>query len=474
MKICLVSAFPPSRRPLNEYGFHLARELAQKSDVSLTVLGDDLDTSATELPGYSVIRCWGFDRVMNPLRLVGAIRNIQPDVVWYNLAFASFSTRPVPAFASLLAPTITRLFGYYTHVTLHQLLETVDFDDAGISSPRLYRAAGSLTTHLLLSANSLSVLLPGYRRLLRAKYKRGMVAVRPHGILSGHPEMPDLAKRGNPVHRILAFGKWGTYKRLELLIGAFKKAVNVFPSAQLLIAGQDHPKAKGYLASIRESCAGDSRIHFLGYVAEGDIPSLFQTTSVAVMPYSSSAGSSGVAHLACAYGVPIIASDITDFRELADEEGLAIEFFQVGNLDALAERLLFLLQSPRRLAAMAERSFTAALKMNMSQIIGRYLTSFEMQHRLRALKAASRLRRLPRWLPFRDLVARRVGRDFLGWNIHELGQDPNLLRNLEYDPHFNNHVRPNLSSASSSTQTIFHFSAPKPTVTRDSSSQSPD
>ena len=29
MKICLVTAFPPSREALNEYGFHVARELQQ-------------------------------------------------------------------------------------------------------------------------------------------------------------------------------------------------------------------------------------------------------------------------------------------------------------------------------------------------------------------------------------------------------------------------------------------------------------
>ena len=43
MKICLVSAFPPSRRGLNEYGFHIARELQSDPLLSLTILGDHLD-----------------------------------------------------------------------------------------------------------------------------------------------------------------------------------------------------------------------------------------------------------------------------------------------------------------------------------------------------------------------------------------------------------------------------------------------
>ena len=43
MKICLVTAFPPSRRGLNEYGFHLARELQRDPLLSLTVLADQLE-----------------------------------------------------------------------------------------------------------------------------------------------------------------------------------------------------------------------------------------------------------------------------------------------------------------------------------------------------------------------------------------------------------------------------------------------
>ena len=131
--------------------------------------------------------------------------------------------------------------------------------------------------------------------------------------------------------RILAFGKWGTYKRP----GAdgwrlFKEVVREIPEARLVIAGTDHPKTPGYLHSIQEKLGPRSDVIFTGYVAEDDIPQLFQSSSVAVLPYTSSAGSSGIAHLACTYGVPIVASDIPDFRRLADEEGLAIDFFPAG------------------------------------------------------------------------------------------------------------------------------------------------
>jgi glycosyltransferase involved in cell wall biosynthesis len=416
MKICLVSAFPPSRQGLNEYGFHIARELSQHPGLKMTILSDDLEQPQPELPGYSVVRCWGFNKLSNPFRLLREIRRCKPDVVWFNLGFASFGSSPVPAFVGLAIPALTRISGCYTHVTLHQLVETVDLKDAGVKSRTLYSIAGSLATHLLLSANSLSVLLPAYRRVLREKYRRGSVYVRSHGILSGRPEYPDFSKRGNPVHRILAFGKWGTYKRLELLIGAFRRVAEKLDNLELTIAGGDHPKTPGYVASMAALHKNNPRIRFTGYVPEDAIADLFQSTSIAVMPYTSSAGSSGVAHLACEYGVPIIASDISDFREVAEEEGVAIEFFQSGSEDSLVEHLLAVLNSPERLELMAKQNFSSALRMSMPEIIRQYIRSFDLQHRIKMLRAASRFRRLPRWMPLRPAFSRRVGQRFANWH----------------------------------------------------------
>src|SRR5438445_6603629 len=93
--------------------------------------------------------------------------------------------------------------------------------------------------------------MPAYRSIIRNKYGRGAVYVRNHGILSGKPEYPAFARRGNPEHRILAFGKWGTYKRLEPMLKAFEIVARAVPNTQLIIAGTDHQ------LSIRHSARDD-------------------------------------------------------------------------------------------------------------------------------------------------------------------------------------------------------------------------
>ena len=251
MKICLVTTFPPSRGGLSEYGFHLAFELQRNPLLSVTILADELPSAQPEMESFSVLRCWSADDSSSPLRLLSVLRKLDPDVVWFNLVFSTFGRNPLAAFSGLASPLLTRLSGYYTHVTLHHLMDTVDMKDAGVRFGHVYRVAGNLATRMLLRSNSVSVTLPAYRRILLEKYRGQNVHLRAHGIFSGRPEYPDFSRRGYPEHRILAFGKWGTYKRLELLIESFQLVCDRVPHAKLVIAGGDHPKARGYL----QSCA---------------------------------------------------------------------------------------------------------------------------------------------------------------------------------------------------------------------------
>lgn len=415
MKIVLVTTFPPSRRGLAEYGFHIAHELQQNPLLSLTILADELETPEPELEDYSVLRCWRFNALSNGRRVLSHIRDLKPDVVWFNLGFSSYGDRPAAAFAGICSPALARISGYYTHVTLHQVIDYVSMKDAGVRFPRLYRAAGYVATRLVLMSNSISVLLPAYRRTLREKYRGANVHVRVHGILSSRPEYPDFSRRGNPMHRVLAFGKWGTYKRLEPILEIFTTVAARVPNAQLVVAGGDHPKTPGYVASVARKYEGDPRIVFTGYVRENEIPELFKSATVAVMPYSSAAGSSGVAHLAAAYGLPIVCADIADFREMADNENLAIAFYETGNLLSLADQLTDLLQSPERQRQMSEQNFSAAMRMTMPQIVRQYLRAFDLHQRTRALEPLRRFRRIPTWVSTRSALARAVSARTAPW-----------------------------------------------------------
>jgi glycosyltransferase involved in cell wall biosynthesis len=342
------------------------------------------------LPGFNVIRCWRFGSLATPLRLLNTIRRLKPDVVWYNLVFSSFATpkNPFAAFAGLAAPALTRAAGFFTHITLHHIIEHVDFAAAGVRRERLFRFGTDLATKALLKAHSVSVLLPHFRSTLIAKYSARNVLLGTHGTFASTPIPPDFTKRGNPDLRILAIGHWGTYKRLETLMKAFPTVLEAVPNARLIVAGANHHTKAGYWESIRDAQPAGMPIEFRGYVPEEGIPQLFQSTSILVLPYDSATGSSGPAHQACEYGVPIVCADIDDFHDMATGEHMAIRFYKKGNSDDLARQFIAILKSPELQREMAEYNFAAGVEMTMTTVVKNYLRWFELHKCKRAIRNA--------------------------------------------------------------------------------------
>jgi glycosyltransferase involved in cell wall biosynthesis len=194
---------------------------------------------------------------------------------------------------------------------------------------------------------------------------------------------------------------------LETLIEAFPAVLKEVPNARLIIAGANQHTKAGYWESIRDAQTAGLPIEFRGYVPEEAIPELFQTTSVLVLPYDSATGSSGPAHQACEYGVPIVCADIGDFREMATGEGMAIRFYRIGDAADLAEQFIEILRSPELQHQMADQNFAAGVEMSITSIVSNYLRWFDLQKCKRALRATGRLQE-PRRYWFRALPARKA------------------------------------------------------------------
>lgn len=171
----------------------------------------------------------------------------------------------------------------------------------------------------------------------------------------------------------------------------------------------------GYVESVAERYADSPYVRFTGYLEEEQIPELFQKASLMVMPYSSATGSSGVAHLACEYGVPIVCADINDFREMAQDEDLAVDFYETDDADSMATTMTRLLQDDQRLHEMGEQNFSAALRQTMPQIMRKYLRSFNLHHRAQTLRPMSRFRRIPAWVPSRSMLFRAAAPKWVSW-----------------------------------------------------------
>uniref|UniRef100_UPI002626F750 glycosyltransferase n=1 Tax=uncultured Muriicola sp. TaxID=1583102 RepID=UPI002626F750 len=220
------------------------------------------------------------------------------------------------------------------------------------------------------------VTISKYVTILEKKYKARNIALIPHGSFETPPE-PDYALPIGPK-QVMAFGKFGTYKRVEIMI----EAVDLIRSRtrediEIVIAGTDSPNTPGYLKSMEEKYAHVPNIRFTGYVAEEDVPTIFGDSAVVVFPYTSTTGSSGVLHQAGSYGKAVALPDLGDLGVLVREEGYKGEFFEPDNTGSLADAIENILGNDSHRVHLGKTNYDAACSLPMSAITQMYTDYFK-------------------------------------------------------------------------------------------------
>lgn len=388
MKIALVSTYPPGKGSLNEYAFHFVKHLRTKSEVSeITLLVDELEAEgytpeATNngCVGLNFQESWQFGHWRNAWRIQKAVAEVQPDVVLFNIQFASFADQRIPAALGLLAPWLVRQTGAVSTVLLHNIMETVDLGKAGFDtnpvSEYITRTAGTIFTKMLLRADMVAVTIPKYVEILTEKYGVEHVVLAPHGAFED-VEQPTYDLPDGPL-QIMTFGKFGTYKRIEILLEAFRILQSrLSQPLELVIAGSDSPNAKGYLAEMQTQYANVKSVRYTGYVAEEEVPRIFKESAVVVFPYNSTTGSSGVLHQAGNYGRAVVLPNLGDFAELITEEGYTGEFYTPDSAEELADAIEKFLVSAEYRQQCGMQNFLAATGIPMSEVVDWYLLHFE-------------------------------------------------------------------------------------------------
>jgi glycosyltransferase involved in cell wall biosynthesis len=386
LKIAVVSTYPPGMGTLNEYGYHLIKAFAEQPYISeLTIIADELPSGQTYTQPEGApeklkfVIGWRFNSWRNPFRIAKAIRKIKPDIVLFNVQFLSFGDGKIAAALGLLTPSLLRLSGHRTVVLLHNILEQVDLKSAGITKNRIlgavYTFIGTLLSRLVLSADLVTVTISKYVKVLEERYGRKNIALVPHGSFENVP-MPSLDLPSGPL-QIMTFGKFGTYKKVDVLIEAVEmmRKECAIP-VEIVIAGTDSPNTKGYLAATQKKYSHVPGLKFTGYVAEEDVPRLFMETAVAVFPYSSTTGSSGVLHQAGNYGRAVILPDIGDLGELIREEGYAGELFIPDDPKSLSKALQKVLEDDNYRRELGMKNYYAAASLPMKDIVNWYYMHF--------------------------------------------------------------------------------------------------
>ena len=381
LRIALVTAYPPARGRSSEYGWHLAQAIRASPRVAeLHVLADRV-AGAADRPSdgnLTVRRCWTFDRHDFPVRIAQALGGGEFDAVWFNVTLTSTGRRRLPRALALSTPAALRLLGHATIVTLHHLPDLTDFSKALIRATRLDRLGAYAIVRMLGHASRICLPLPEYADLMKDRYRTKRARFLPLGA-------PGLPPRAVPRDRnaVLAFGRFGSYKRLEVVIDAVARLHRAGHPVHLHVAGSDSAYSPGYLSSFQREYAGYPNVTFHGYVPETDLPSLFGQCAVAVLPYRTTTGVSSVAMQAGMYGTPILAADTPGLR-LMNKLGLRMTFADIDDPSTFASDLAaFLAADPAAREADTAHNLAYCAAVAMPRVVDAYLDEIEQLDRAR-------------------------------------------------------------------------------------------
>jgi len=155
MHLVIVSPFPPSITGIGQYGYHVTRSLANSGLFSqLTILAGSVQNG--EHPNHlgltKVDYCWTPGSLSARQRILSRLKQLNPDLIWFNLGASIFGKSPLSNVSGLFTPmSAARMFP--TVVTLHELIELADLRALNAPDGSLAPLGARLLTSLATQAD---------------------------------------------------------------------------------------------------------------------------------------------------------------------------------------------------------------------------------------------------------------------------------------------------------------------------------
>lgn len=341
-------------------------------------LEDNSQYSRYAMDGIEIIPCWKFDGLLSFWQIRQQLKELKPDLVIMNLQFMTFGEGKVPAALGLLTPWVCKMLGIPSIVILHNITETVKLDTIGMAGSKwkekLFLWIGKQLTKFILKADLVGLTISQYVDIIREKYKAKNVMLLPHGNF----ELPERSYLPEVIEEIdlMAFGKFGTYKKVEVLLDAMKILEQKYPQQKFkaTIAGTDNPNVKGYLDAVKEKYSDMKNVVFTGYVPEEKVESIFKESTFVIFPYTTTTGSSGILHQAGSYARACILPKIDDLERVVEEEGYGGAYFETDNAQSLAEAVAHLMEHPEERKKYEDMNYAAAKGLPMNELAEWYLS----------------------------------------------------------------------------------------------------
>lgn len=369
IKLCLVSAFPPTRGLLSEYTEALVGELEKQESIQ----GIDILSTVEDRPAGGgktrIHSTWRKDSLFAPLMILRQVIMLRPNIVHFNLALAVFGKSRVANFSGFLSVFLVKILGrlmdWKTVLTLHNLPDCVKLETAGLRNTLLMRTGFLLAVKLATKADCTVVTMRSYVTIINRRYEGRAVFI-PHGAWFTEAD-PTLESNGGDI---LYIGYIAPYKDIRALTEAYYGVKGQLPGVRLIIAGTTHPNYLKDFEALKCHIEQDG-ILYLGYVPDEQVPNLVMGAYLIVLPYRTCTGTSGIVHFVSTFGRPIIATDLPEFRELR-QEGCGLVLTELDP-QRMAEEILRLYNDKHLWQTLARRNIEFSKDRTWSNIAKKYL-----------------------------------------------------------------------------------------------------
>lgn len=373
MKICQIVPCFPYQEHLNgtpiEAGYHiggverhayiLARGLTKRGhDVTVFAARSPKHSQLTEVENLSVRRVSREILLYNSYLPLSLLLHFDPSE--YDLIHAH---TPVPAIADIIAlkniPTRTPFI-----LTYHNDITKSGFLGGIVSS--IYNM--TLGKSLIKNSDVIITTTQSYAdnsKLLKSSLSK--VRVIPNGVDCDHfkPGLDPLSVRGkygiDPLDKLILFvGHLDRYKGCDYLVRALPLITENIERVHLLIVGSG-PQS----SSLRQIAAAlhiEDKITFAGYVEDDELPYIYASADVFVLPSVSSYEGFGIVQLeALSCGKPVVTTTLPGVREV-DSDGAATLHVSPGDITELSQAITKILSDDELAQQMGQMGRALALE----------------------------------------------------------------------------------------------------------------
>ncbi|MGP8078106.1 MAG: glycosyltransferase [Thermoplasmata archaeon] len=298
-----------------------------------------------------VIPCWMHDR---PSSLVQALcsmlkRSAAVDGFLFNIYPTAFGRTSIANGVGLLTPPLVALLTRKPVVVyMHNLLETQDVAQLGYRPTVLQLLGVRFLERILLRYTKVVVPLTSQQEMIadasRIIPRRVFLSfIEAFGLMSSSREpSKNVPAPADELTRILLLGSWGPQKDLDGVLRALRRAHERGGRFSVSITGAINTNFPQFRGEVNRAVASmDSEwFHSLGYVPEAKMLDVVCGHDLLILPYNATGGYSGAMSVGAYCGIGIIAYELPQLRETADELGVHPAFVPKGDVDAIVKEIL--------------------------------------------------------------------------------------------------------------------------------------